>query len=547
MHQKSRLLLPLLATTLLAGCSQFTHTNGQIDHVNNQAENYFNRDNTSLPPVQNTQKALLLGAEIHTRRHTLPSAVKQIVHFSSFQPLSLSQLSEQLTQITGVPIEISPQVKSILSDTQGQGGGGLSLPGLPGQGAVELPSLPNFSSSQNKIVVSKFSGPLYRLLNLMAAKAGVHWAYHDGQVRFFLTETRVFTVDVLPGGMINTSSISNASSGGGSATGSSGINDQANQTSSISAKTALYTSIVNNIKTILAQTQSAGGGGGGGASTIQIPTKVSASQTTGQVVVTASPHELHEVAKYIRAINKTMSKNVLIDVHIYSVTLNNSNNYNLNLNVALNSLGHGLSPLALTSPQSSNSTTGDGSISGGIVTSAVNASAVAQALASAGKVSLVTSGSILALNGQPTPLQVSVTSTYLASVSSTNTLNVGSQVTLTPGQYTTGFQGTFLPAIRGSNILLQYSIDLSQELSLTNVSSGGNSIELPTIATQAFMQRANLKSGQTVVLSGFKQINNSITHTGVGKAGFWGLGGGASESHQKSMLVIVMHVEKMGT
>ncbi len=528
--------LVLLSTLGLAGCGNFRDASRHIADTGNRIGRDMRQQRSSSADITTTQAPYLLGKMIE-RKKGRPAVLREVIHFSSGQQLSLPQLASQVTQISGVPINVSTQVITALEG--GQQSQQQVLPGLPGQPSYQLPVLPNLSPNRNKLVINQWSGPLYGLLDMMAARTGTFWVYRHGAIDFVLTETRSFNINILPG----TDNVSSTISDSGSS--ASGASSGATQTSSVSAKLDPYTSIVNNIKTILAESKSASSGGSGG-STVNIPTNVSDDPISGQVTVTATPPELRDVARYVRSLNREMSQNVLIDVHVYSVDTKSGDSYGLNIGATLSHLGHGFTPIQVSGPTQSGIPSGAGSVSGGIVAGSVSAQAVAQALSTTGKVSLVTSGSVIALTGQVTPLQVSHTIYYLKSVSSTNTVNVGSQTSLTPGHYTIGFSGTFLPMVRrGNNILLQYSINLKQDLGIQTETSNGSTLQLPNLATQAFMQRVNIRSGQTLVLSGFQQSNYDQNRTGVGSARFWGLGGGATNAIKRNRLVIVMHVARM--
>ena len=131
---------------------------------------------------------------------------------------------------------------------------------------------------------------------------------------------------------------------------------------------------------------------------------------------------------------------------------------------------------------------------------------ILQALEQVGDVSFLTSGQVVAANGQPSPLQVANEFTYLASSSTVSNATTGNITTLTPATKTVGFTANFLPMILGDNrIMLQYQINLSSLLSLNNVSSGGSSIQTPNIATQSLQQQAFVRDGQSIVLFGYEQ------------------------------------------
>ncbi len=557
---------------LMAGCATFHQAHMAISHSSTTVAKEIAKQRAlkGAKVVTTVNTPYLMGMVVHiTHQNTLPALFRKTVHLSTSQPLSMEQFATQITQMTGVPIHVASQVTGYLDASamssesmRAMSGGG--LPALPGQSSTSIQSLPGISSSKNALMLD-WNGRLSGLLNLVAARTGTFWKYQHGEVRFFLTETRAYSVDALPGTTGLTANITNTGSNGGAAGGAGGSTTgsagSTNQSASMSASMDIYKSIVSGIQTVLAQSKSASGGG----TSVQVPTSVSANESTGQIIVTASPPELRAVAEYLKPVNAEMSKNVMIEVHVYSIKLDQSNNYNLNLNLALNSLGGGITPLlngeptslnaagsqvmpsTIQGPQMESGPTGQGSLSAGIVTGAVNAQIVASALATQGNVSLVTSGSIIALNGQPTPLQVANMHSYVASSATTQTADVGSSTSLTPGQFTTGFSGTFLPLVRGHHILLEYTINLTQNLGLQTFTSGTSTVELPNLAMQAFMQRVSIKSGQTLVLSGFEQTNSQMNHGGIGNAHFWGLGGGAGAVHDKTALVIVIHVVKLGS
>lgn len=583
MRNKRLLKIAVAAAILpftLAGCATFHQAHMAISHSSSTVSKELAKQRAmkNAPIVQTVNTPYLMGAEVHVRQGDQDHLPSMLIHLSTASPLTLSELGTQITQMTGIPVHVASQVTGFLEGNMMQNAA-VALPPLPGQPAAfaDQPVLPNQSRNKNSLSI-KWKGKLSGLLSLVAARTGTYWKYENGSVRFFLTETRAFSVNALPGSTSMTANITNSGSNGasGGAGASSGSTGSTSQSASMSSTLDIYKSIVNGINTVLIQSKSAGGGGG---AMLQIPTSVSANQSTGQIIVTATPPELRAVEEYMRPINQQMAKNVLIDVHVYSVQLNHANDYGLNLSTAFNSIAnrYGISvsgPGAISPPTGMNPSSmanlaavilgpvagngfyaanngsglanGSQYANGAGPASAQNTPFVAQALATQGNVSLVTSGSIIALNGQPTPLQVAKQISYLASTSTTQTANIGSTTQLTPGQFTTGFSGTFLPLVRGKHVLLEYTINLTQNEGLQTFTSGGSTIELPNLSTQAFVQRVSLKSGQTLVLSGFEEKTSAVNHNGLGNSHFWGLGGGANAENNRTALVVVIHVVKLG-
>jgi type IVB pilus formation R64 PilN family outer membrane protein len=550
----SGILLVLALALPVGGCDTFGPATTDISATGAKSAQGIATINGYQPASDDTvhNAPYLLGTEI-ARDADTDGKDNQIFNLKfpidTSEPLTLDQFASVITQQSGIPVNVTSQVDGFLN---GQQNVSSSMPPLPGQtGMVNAPQLAGVSPGQNQLNLA-WNGDLRGLLNLVASRSGTFWKFDNGTIIFYLTETKTFDINALPGVATMTSSISNAGSSGSSSSGTSasGSAGSTSQSAGLTTSLDIYTSIQNSINTILAETTSAGGSG----TNLNVPTSVAIDQSAGQVVVTATPPELEAVSKFLSPLNAELGKNVLIDLHVYSVQLNDSNNYGLNLSAAFNNVAsrYGLSFSGVQAPTL---TTGGGTLSAAILSApaagqgglTTPTSGVVQALATEGNVSLVTDGTVIALNGQPTPLQVAQNKAYLASSSTTSTLNAGTSTTLTPGSYTVGFSGTFQPLIRGDTILLGYSINLTQDLGLETLSASGSEIQLPQTADQSFMQRVALKSGETLVLSGFEQDSDNTTNNGTGASSFFLLGGGRAAGHGKQALVVVIHIEDLGS
>ena len=122
-----------------------------------------------------------------------------------------------------------------------------------------------------------------------------------------------------------------------------------------------------------------------------------------------------------------------------------------------------------------------------------------------------------------------------------------SQETLTPGTVTYGFQMYLLPKIQEDKVYLQISSVLSDLTSLQAVtqtgqvdpdgSSKASAIQVPNLAQKNFNQRSVLRNGQTLVLAGFKNLNDSNKNTSV--AGLTALGGLAAQGVNEELVVLI--------
>ena len=98
-----------------------------------------------------------------------------------------------------------------------------------------------------------------------------------------------------------------------------------------------------------------------------------------------------------------------------------------------------------------------------------------------------------------------------------------------------------LPSIMEDNaLILQFSADVSALREIRTITSGESSIEAPEVDTKNFLQRIKMRSGETLVLSGFEQTNGNLRYSGVGNARFPLLGGGMNAERNKESVVVLV-------
>lgn len=410
---------------------------------------------------------------------------------------------------------------------------------------------------ERPIRVSQINGTVSDLLDNIAAKADISWVYQDGVVLLQQTETRTWSINNLPGNlqmqnqMTNTSGLSStggtagsASSGGGSSGGQAGTsssatgNTQTNQSVQFSYNGDYWASLDKAITKMVSPEVGS----------------FSINDQTSSITVNDRPSVLAKINDYINTQNELMSRQVVVDIQVLSVETDGTDNYGINWNIALagtdaafsmngqatqagSAAGAFLpSPVFLptSTTQAFTVSAKSGSLSGSQL--------IVNALSTMSRVSNVYSTAAVTLSNQPVPLNFTDQISYLASVQNTISGQSSlSQVSLTPGQMTVGFSLNVLPVIKADGtVLLQTSISISNLKQMAQYSSGGSSIQLPTVGNRSFMQKTAIRSGDTFVVTGFDGDLNALTQTGVGDSSFWLLGGGVSASKKKSRLVILL-------
>lgn len=380
------------------------------------------------------------------------------------------------------------------------------------------------------LLTMNYTGTVKGALDLLAARTGYVYNVLRGNTIYWQAFiTRTFSIAFMPGTsdyvMGQTSGTSTASSTSGGAT------DSASQEYSSLKGTSL--SIWKDVGDTVKQLLSSDG-------------KVIVSQSATSVTVRDKPTHVDLVAQYVRNLNKSLSQQVYVKIEVLDVTLQNDYNWGINWQILENGLAHSNfllnanygTPLTITplSGGTSPPTMGLGpSVATEILYQAGATSllsAVVSALSQQGKVSIVAQPRVVCMNNQVSAIRIINTEQYIQSVQNTSvpstgsssgsqTVNNVSTITsqVTPGTLVTGLTLYVLPKILGDKVYLQVNVDLSQNQGTATLCAQSGTtagtcaqssfvIQSPHVTEKIFNQRSVLVSGETLVLSGLRQIQN---------------------------------------
>lgn len=387
--------------------------------------------------------------------------------------------------------------------------------------------------SSTKVSLS-YSGSIKGALDLLAARAGYVYTVQGNTIYWQAFVTRTFDVAFMPGGTdylmgsqpnTGTNSGNTNNSGGGMQTQANNYTSgglAAGEFSSLKGTLSVWKDLDTTVKSLLSPEGT-----------------VIVSESTTSLTVRDRPTNVQLIGQYIGNLNHNLSKQVLVKVQVLEVNLENDFEFGINWQAIANAFsnsrfminGNYGTPVSITSltPQS----TIDGLAAAttatpqfGLLGKGGNTSSytiLLNALSQQGKTSVVSEPRVVCLNNQVSVIRIVTTQGYLASIqntslaSSNSSTNVGlGTVTsqLTPGSVTTGLTLYILPKILNNKVYLQVNADLSTNLGLVTVQSGsaqqGNltSIQVPNVTEKHFNQRSAIKSGDTLILSGFRQVKN---------------------------------------
>lgn len=388
-------------------------------------------------------------------------------------------------------------------------------------------------------VTLNYSGTIAGALDLLAAKTGYVYSVHGNTIYWQALITKTFDVAFMPGGTDyllgkDSSSGSGASSANtsqqnsSSGTVSSYVSSDSSDSEFSSLKGSL--SIWKDLDTTIKQLLSPQG-------------KVVVSESTTSVTVNDKPSNVELVGQYIHNLNNNLSKQVLVKIQILDIKLQSGFEFGIDWQLVTNAFhnssfgisGNYGTPIKITAltaqtPALSSNSVPQLGLTGLNTDGASSYTILLNALSQQGKTSVVSEPRVVCLNNQVSVVRIvqqegyaaSVQNTSLGSSSSTpsSTNTVTSQIT--PGSVITGVTLYILPKILKNNIYLQINADLSTNNGFSTFTSGatttgsgssatttgGASIQLPNITEKHFNQRSMIRSGETLILSGFRQVAN---------------------------------------
>lgn len=446
----------------------------------------------------------------------LPEALKKDF-FINREFSSIAEVAERITSISGIPVNIAQGLDEV--------------PKLATTTTINTPGQQASVAQRKSFYEANYTGTVSGFLDVFSSRYNLTWEYRSGRIEMYRYISKTFIVNSTPGDVTSTAKIGLSNVTG---TGSSG-----DFATSMDMSVSIWMALGDSVKSMLSPD---------GKSVV--------TPALGTITVTDTPRVIANVSKFMAIQNESLSKQVTVDVKVFTVALDSADNYGINWDVVNQNLSSAMgvayatsTPVAAGSAVMTLSALKNGTILKDGTTVSGNTSAwqgsslMLNALSTQGDASVLTSATAVTLNNQPVPVMIGQLTSYLASSTTTlsATAGIAPTTTLTPGSLTTGFAMSILPHIEDDGkIILQYAIKLSTLTSLLSVSSNGSMIQVPNIQTRQFMQRVAVKSGETLVLAGFEDASQSATTQGIGNASNVGAGGSVNGTKAKSIIVILV-------
>lgn len=488
-----RLIWILVLTVLMSACATQKHVKQGMVEIENAID-----ETPAVGELVNDNDADQIFAGGLYRVTKEEKLLASDVGLSWEKPVDLSMIAEYLVRSKNISLRIDPSIDKLPEDPIAKALGHEVKPGH---------------------VLIDYQGSLKGFLDSIAARLQLYWKLKGSELVFYQVESRTWALAIFQGKTESTVSINNktGSTGDGGGSDSSSI-----QKNSLEIKEETLDLIGKTVESMMSARGKFAIAGGG-------------------ITVTDQPPVLDRIDDYIQQTNARLSRQVVIDVDLYSVDVADEQNLGVNWQLVWESLdGRNAATTQLLGEQFVEGST----MSMAIIDPYYNyggSTALVQALEKQGKVTKRTSLSVATLSNQPAPVLIATETGYLKELKTQLVADAGAQTTASGSSKTTGFAMSLYPIVlTDEDLILQYHLDLSDLRAIRVFDTGDNRLELPEVDMREFIQRTKLKSGQQMVMAGFAQNMFTSNQTGPGKSQLWFAGGSRALMSDATELVLVM-------
>jgi type IVB pilus formation R64 PilN family outer membrane protein len=485
------------------------------------------------------------------------------------EPITIMEFAQTITRYCHIPVNFSQDALSFLmggiSQQYGQGGMvGQQTMGMQPAGAMGSPMMPGGApgatgmgmgqqgqygqnafgntglGGRNNLIDINYSGDVEGLFDVVTARLGLSWKKQDDHSfliynvdadSFYLDSIALensLTADSNTG--LNTSNTAAGGAVSGVSTGGSSVGSTTGsmQTAKVSIKTSIWSDIQKTLNVLKSPR---------GACNV--------SPSTGSITCVDTGYALHKIGSYISTENKNLTKQILFNVRILSVTMKDNDSDGFSWNAVWQSMSskHGIK-LVNNFTGTTGGMTGTFSVLQNTNSPFAGTDAVLSALSEFGTVRIIKEPSVATMNLQMVPVQVGDVNSYVPGSTVSTTANVGSQTSIQIATVTTGFSMTLFPYVMpdtDNEMLLHFAVSLTSYNGVRTITQGNAYAEAPLIGIPInSVQQIRLKPGQTLMLTGFDQDDSNSTKQGAFSPNNMLLGGSRNATTTRSTLAVLI-------
>lgn len=522
--------------------------------------------------VREIQGVWLGGKTVKVARQAqLPAVFGQAIRFSFPDRPTLTTIGDRISKITGISVRVSPDalvpiealsaqrmgaamqgsmqtanasVSTALAPAAQLPGAALPAPliGTMGQAMPAAPlagvaGMAGAAQARGGFILDQmtlFGGTLTELLDQVSAKYSVGWDYSDGAILISRLVTRTYHIASITDVNDITSTITKKASTGQS-TSNSGTEagSQVGNAASSSDVSARLTSQIDVVKGLRSAIES----------TLTPSLGKYAISSSGVVTVTDTREVQDQVRELIAAENKTIGRQVRMRMQVVEVTANTGSDVGIDWSWAISQATAKWNTEFFSPTGMSSTASGFGQL--GVLRRGANSETQGflKALATIGRVSVRKDETYTMLNNRP--MSVASTESFIyparSSAATTSTTSTTAIPGVEPGQLTTGTFLNLRTSIQpNSSVIVQFSMDASTRGETKTFTSNGATLQYPQTSANQYQLYTSIVSGETAVLAGIDNTQQSSNDRALDGKLSPLLGGGISASTARRAVLVLL-------
>jgi type IVB pilus formation R64 PilN family outer membrane protein len=518
---------------------------------------------------EEVDKPFLVGKPVPLARDvSLPASLRadaKIAILLKAGRVSLPVAAQRITLATGIPVKIEPDVyldrSSLLPKGQDvpatagaapiAGANSVPVAGAPMPsplvgGSLRAPATTSLASPYEAGLDTPYDfqfdpiDPLTAhnptaagVCDLIATRLGINWEYDDahGVIRFYRMVTRTWQIPVSPALTSYTTAFEGSNH---QTTNQAALQTTSSDTAPVKSESS-GTNELDSVKASIATVMTRSG-------------NVAVNNATGTITLTDTKQSVDAAEQIIRTQVAILSRVVMLRIRTVQVTTTDDGESGIDWNAILTKALQHFPAFSLTALSPASLVSGNaGSIGLNILSGTANGTqAIIQALGEIGRVQTSTELPLATRNRHPIFYNVRNEFSYVSGTTPATATagGTGGIPGITTAQDEVGTKIMIYPnATSRNDVVLTVALDQSVLQSLQSFSSGSGSnvqtVQLPNVNGEGSTQEVPIRSGQTLVLTGFDRIADQYDKRTLG-SGIPLLGGGSMTANRTRTTTIVL-------
>lgn len=438
----------------------------------------------------------------------VPEELERSLTYSSFSPMSIQEIAKLVTEVTGLQTRVAEDVIRPLPSG--------SAPQLDQNGAPIMASRwsedVELMGTGRERITFDVDGTVEDLLNLVSSRFNIAWRVDDGVVIFHRYVTKSFALNIIDERLETTTESGESSQETG---GTESVNSE------------IAKNVYSDVMDLMAGLMSDAG-------------VITRSPSTSSFTVTDTKDVIDAISREVERVNEDLTRQVALNVRIYSISDVDNEEFEFSLDLLYTGMESSAQIQKISDPigDIAGINFNGAYLMGNWAGSNINYDNVALKE----NVAIVTRATNITTNNRTVPLETARITNYISSVTTSRSdLSGGVDTEIEQDKVVTGLNMQVTPKILADDrILVHYSINITDLVSLFERQINEASVQQPDITRRKIINQAIMRSGSTLVLTGLHVKNDEYKDSGSFWPGFKLFGGSRRDNANREMAVIMI-------